>query len=281
MRFRILIVALFAMFAVGAVAASSAMAEEESTLCVPKVEGLWGLQLSATECGEQLTVANSPFELVVFLLAEWLVGGLPVTTTLLVEGRGELLLEDKKGPLGIKAMILCSGIMLGTIGPSGEGEITELLTLGGVAVSLSPLSGTALLCSGQEGCNTGTENVEVWVVNLPWKGLLELMEEASPTSFQGFAGLGFAHTGGGNPGWYIFCPTALGNQEDECTAEEGVVEAINLTGGVEGIDSEAFTLLAGDKLGSCTASSEKETGVLEGTGELVSQEGTLSVSSVG
>ncbi len=282
MRFRILIVALFALFAVSAVAASSAMAEEESTLCLPKGESLWGLQLSATECGEELATANSPFELVVFLLAEWLVSGVAVTTTLLVTSTSSgLLLEDQKGPLGVKGMVLCSAILDGTIGPNGEDEITELLTLAGMAVSLEALKGTALLCNGQEGCNTGTENAEIWAVNLPWLTLLELVEEAGPTLFQGFADLILPHTGGGNIIWYIFCPTALGNQEDQCGAPEQAAQKTNVAGGVLDTFSEPFTLLVGAPLGKCTASSEAETGIVEETGETVSSEGILSVSSVG
>ncbi len=283
-RFQILVVALFAVFAFGVVVASSAMAEEESTLCVAKAEGLWGLQSSATECAEELATANSPFELVVFLLAEWLVAGLPITTTLLVTSTSSaLLLEDKEGPLGAKGMVLCSGILDGTIGPSGEDEITELLRLDGVtAVSLTALSGNALLCDGQEGCLTGTENAEVWAVNLPWLTLLELVEEASPTLFQGFADLILPHTGGGQPGWYTFCSTLLGNQEDECKAPEAVAQKTNVAGGVLDTFSAAFTLLVGAQLGLCTASGEKiETGVVEETGETVSSEGVLSASSVG
>ncbi len=282
-RFQILVVALFAVFAFGVVVASSAMAEEEipTFLCVPKAEGLWGLQLSATECGEQLTMANSPFELVTFLLAEWLVGGVAVTTTLLVTSPGELLMEDEKGPLGAKGTVLCSGILDGTIGPNGEDEITELLTLAGAAVGLTGLSGTALLCNGQEGCLTGTENAEVWAVNLPWLTLMELVEEASPTAYTGFADLILPHTGGGQPGWYTFCSTLLGNQEDQCTIPEEAAEKVNLTGGVTDIFSEAFTLLVGASLGKCSASSEEHTGLVTGEGETTTEGGVLSVSSVG
>jgi hypothetical protein len=280
-RFRILVVALFGVFAFGVVATSSAMAEEETTRCAPKAEGLWELQTSVFACSVELTTANSPFELVVFLLAEWLVEGLGITTTLLVQATGELLLEDRKATLGIKAMVLCSGIVVGTIGANGAGEATEVSTLSGTAIPSSPLSGTGLLCNGQEGCTTGTEDDEVWPIHLPWKGSLELMEEASPTAYTGFAGLGFAV--GGDAGWYVLCATALGTLEDECTGEEGAAETINAVGGVEGVDSEAFTLLAGVKLGNCSASSEKETGVLEGSGEIkiAGSSEVLSVSSTG
>lgn len=282
-----MVVALFAVFAFGAVAATSAMAGEEETMrCVPKAEGLWGLQTSTIECAEELATANSPFELISFLLAEWLVGGASVTTTLLVQTTGELLLEDKKATLGIKAMVLCSGILDGTIGPNGEDEITEILSLTGTAIPTSVLSGTGLLCSGQEGCTTGTENDEVWASGLPWLTLLELVEEESPTLFQGFVVLILPHAAGGLVGWYTKCATALGTSEDECLAEEGGAEATNLTGGAGGAFSEAFTLLVGAKLGKCSASSEEESGNVEEStpGETkVAEEGAgvLSVSSTG
>lgn len=276
-RFQILVVALFAVYAFGVVVASSAMAE---TLCVPKAEGLWETHFSETECTKELATANSPFELVTFSLAEWLVAAGAVTTTLLVESSGLLTLEDKKGPLGVRGAVLCSGILDGTIGPNGEDEITELLRLDGVtAVSLTALSGNALLCDGQAGCNTGTGNAEVWAVNLPWLTSVERVEEASPTLFQGFVDLILPHTGGGEPGWYTFCPTALGNQEDECKAPEAAAEKSNITGGgVLDVFAEVFTLLVGAELAKCSASAEAHSGNVEGTGETISLEGALSVS---
>lgn len=280
-----MVVALFAVFAFGAVAATSAMAGEEETMrCVPKTEGLWGLQTSTIECAEELATANSPFELISFLLAEWLVEGLEVSTTLLVETTGTLILEDKEATLGIKGTVLCTGILDGTIGSNGEDEITEVLSSSGGAIPTTVLSGTGLLCNGQSGCTTGTENAEVWASGLPWLTLLELVEEESPTLFQGFVVLILPHAAGGHVGWYTKCPTALGTSEDECVAEEAMAEASNLAAAVNGEFSEAFTLLVGGKLGNCTASSKGETGVVTGLGEEKVAEtgaGVLSVSSTG
>jgi hypothetical protein len=284
-KFNILVLAVFAVFAFGAVTATAAMAEEteETTRCIPaaKTEGLWEKEASLLACSTQLSTANSPFELVVFLLAEYLLGGLAVAATLSVETTGELLLEDKKATLGIKAMVLCSGILDGTIGANGVDEITELLSLAGAAISLTALSGTALLCSGQEGCTTGTENDEVWAVKLPWKTLLELVEEASPTAYTGFVVLILPGTAG-PVGWYTKCATALGTSEDECLAVEGGSEATNITEGVGGSFSEAFTLLVDAPLANCSASSEKETGNVgtetPGVEKVVESSEVLSVS---
>jgi len=239
-----------------------------------------GVAMIAVFAFSAMAVASVASAAVVTLLAEWLLGAKAVEATLAVEGTGEVLLEDKKATLGIKAMVLCSGIFVGTIGPNGEGQVTELLTLAKVAVSKTPLSGTALLCSGQEGCNTGTENDEVWPVKLPGVGLLELVEE---TGFTGFAVVG--HAASGSAGWYVQCATALGTTDDECLGEQGAGEATNGTSGVLGRISEAFTLLMEEKLANCTASSEKETGNAEETtpGELkvVGTTEVLSVSSTG
>src|ERR1700735_4865429 len=240
-----------------------------------------GVALIAVFAFSAMAVASVASAAIVTLLAEWLLGAKAVETTLNVETTGELLLEDKKATLGIKAMVLCSGILDGTIGPNGEDTITALLTLAKVAVPTTPLTGTALLCSGQEGCNTGTENDEIWAVKLPWTTLLELVEEGGSSFFADLI------TATGGPGWYVQCATALGTADDTCLVEEtqGVAEVTNGTGGALGKFSEAFTLLVEDKLANCTASSEKETGnVEESTPGETKVEGSaevLSVSSTG
>jgi hypothetical protein len=283
-RFQVLVFAVFAVFAFAAVAASSAMAEEETTRCVPKTEGLWEIRSSTIQCGNDLGVPNSPWELVVFLLAEYLVGGVAVTSTLKTETTGEFLLEDKKATPGVKAVVLCSVTLVGTISANGEGEITELLTLGGTAVSGTVLSGTALLCNGQEGCTTGTENDEVWPVHLKWGDLLDLYESESPALVTGTTLLLVPPPPPPSlPGWYMLCATALGTVEDECTVEDYAAETSNLTGGVNVEFGETFALSVGAKLGNCTASSEKETGNIEGLGEekVVGSSEVLDISSIG
>jgi len=275
-------VALVAMFAMFAVATSSALAAED--VCVPRTakNGLFMIRSSAGECLEELAASDGEFELVLFLLAEWLVGGVAATATLLVTSISEgLLLEDKKATLGVKADVLCDGFLDGFIGENGADEITEALNLAEASISLTALSGTPLLCTGQEGCETTVEGTEVWAVNLPWLTLLQLYEEESPTLVTGFVILISAHAGGGNPGWYVQCKTALGTVDDECTGVFGAAEASNEATGVNVVFSEAFQLLVGGVNANCTASAEKETGVVEGLGTESSTEGLLSVSSEG
>jgi hypothetical protein len=275
-------VALVAVFAMFAIATSAAMAED---VCVPKTKGLWLKRNSVTlVCEEESTNEMGSFELIEFLLAEWLLNGNEVTATLLVTASSTGLgLIDLKATLGVEAEVLCNGSLDGFIGENGADEITEALSLGGASISLTALSGTALLCAGQKGCETSTEGAEVWAVNLPWLTLLQLYEEESPTLVTGFVILISPHTGGGNPGWYVQCKTLAGTVDDECTAAQGMVEATNpmMGSGVTTTFSEAFTLLVGGVNANCTASSENETGVVAGVGEETSEEGTLTVSSLG
>ncbi len=265
------LVAVFVLFAIGT---SAAMAELDVCGISTDNTGLFMRMNAGTgACEEVLPASDGGFELILFLSGEWLVNGSAVVGTLLVTATFTLTLIDLKASLGVKAAVLCSGILDGTISAKGEGEFTEALTLGGTGVSLTALSGTALLCAGQEGCETSAEGAEVWAVKLPWKTVFELYEMESPVLVVGFIILGIF------PSWYVQCKTALGTVDDECTTTQSASEATNATGGVTSKLSELLTLSAGELNATCTASSEKETGVVEGTGELTSSEGTLSGSS--
>jgi hypothetical protein len=227
-----------------------------------------------------IVVTSSAAGAVVFLLAEWLVNGNSISETLLALGEGEVLLENKNAPVIKKpASLTCSGGGVGSVGVDGADEITELLTLTETLVSATPLSGTGFSCIkgvGDEVCEAGSK---VWPTNLPWLTRLMLWEEGGVT---GFVDLLAPHTGGGNLGWYIECKTPLVTLSEECAESESAVEERNVTGGVESIDSEAFTLLMELKLGLCTGNNE-ETGVLAGSGGLISLPGggNLTVSSEG
>ncbi len=227
-----------------------------------------------------IAVASSASAAVVFLLAEWLNTGASLTETVLSLAEGELLLENKNAPVIKKpASITCSGMLNGSFGVNGADEITELLTLAEGAVNATPLAGGSLSCTkgtGDEVCEAGSK---VWAVNLPWLSILVLFEEAGTT---GFADLLTPHTGGGNVGWYVECKTALVTLSEECLTPEAASEQMNVMGGgVNGVFSEAFTLLMELKLALCTGNNE-ETGNVVGTGpELLPGGGTLAVSSEG
>jgi hypothetical protein len=216
---------------------------------------------------------------VTFLPAEWLVNGEKVAAKLAATATGEILLEDTNAlKAGIKADALCSGILDGTIGPGAADEITELLTLAGVAVPKTALEPSGLACTNDSNC----ESAKAWAINLPWLTEVQLWEEGTES---GFVILISAHAGGAAPGWYVEC-TVLGvKATDECKAAtpeskpEGATLAENETGGVLTEFLESFTELMELKLALCSSSGE-ETGIVEGPGLEATTEGTLTISSV-
>jgi hypothetical protein len=125
--------AMFAVFAFGAIAASSAFAEDR-----------------------------------------WLIDEVGVATLTSVQTSGVLLLVDLNTPIGV-SQIECSSILDGTVGPAGEDEITEVLTLAGVAYGKdnanNELEGEGLPCTGIQNCGEPL----VWVYGLPWLSQLELV----------------------------------------------------------------------------------------------------------
>lgn len=220
----------------------------------------------------------APALAVTFLLAEWLVNGAPVTAELANETTGELLLEDNKAPLVGKTAVLCSGALMGWVGSNSLDWVTEMLTLAGVAVSTTPLTGTALECTSVTGCEAGTKPL-VWLVGLGWSTEAELMEDGTENFF---VDLFLPHTGGGNPGWEISECLVFGiSQSDECTTPEAVSQFVS--SGLESLAkfSTAFTELAGAKLATCMQGGA-ESGVIEGEDSItLNAGGELNMSSNG
>jgi hypothetical protein len=206
-----------------------------------------------------------------FLLAEWLVNGSPITSSQAFSTEIELLLEDQKAELGLKAMILCSGVLHGTFGPNGEGTITGILDLFGKEISNMQLGGEGFPCEGQENC------VEplIWPAHLPWNTSLELMVDGTETFFVDL----ILNSGAGEPGWEIECMGTLGKPTDECLVSEYVAKAESVAEGLMIEFSEPFTELAGLKLAKCSLSSSAETGIIEGLGIISLAGGTLTASS--
>jgi hypothetical protein len=212
-------------------------------------------------------LASSASAVNTFLLAEWLVGGHPVVSELLVEISGELLLEDTKVPLIGKAMILCSGLFDGWVGPHSLDWISEILTLSGVAVSNVDLSGASLDCTPQTGCESNTPGL-VWFFGLPKETEVELLEGDTPTPI--FIDLIF-----GNFGFHYTECLVLGvPQEDLCVTEAAAGETsavVQLT--LEGTTllssfSKEVTELVGVKLITCTVGGANS-GVIEGSGVFI------------
>ena len=207
-----------------------------------------------------------------YLLAEWLVNGAAVTTELLVEISGELLMEDTKGALGGPAMVLCSWVLDGWMGPNSLGWISEVLTLGGVAVSNTVLTGQALECTGQTACETNT-TVLVWPIGFPTETEVELLEQTGGPFFSVLFLKKF--------GYYISSCLVLGvSAEDECTATEASAAELTLSGLtlVESF-STGIKELNGFK-GTTCKNGGVETGLVEGSGTFaLSGGGELTASS--
>src|SRR3984957_17264598 len=232
-----------------------------------------GAALLAVVAMSAMAMASSASAAVTFLLASWLVTGVAVAATTLTEATGELLLENEKSAAGKAALQKCSGILLGDVGPNSADDVTEVLTLAGVAVSTVTLAGTSVSCELETLCENSSK---VWAANLPWLTEVELWEEGTESGFVDFL---TPHTGGGNVGWYVECKTALITVSEECTTPLAVASQVNVATGVEAVFEDAFTTLMGAKLALCSGNKE-ETGVVEGKGiSAVPGGGVLSVSS--
>jgi hypothetical protein len=161
--------AMFAVFAFGAIAASSAFAEDR-----------------------------------------WLIDGTGVTTLTSVQTSGTLILTDTKAPLVGEAAAECSAILDGTVGPAGEDEITEVLTLAGVAYghdnANSELENAGVACTNVKNC----PGALVWVFGLPWLTQLELV---STTFVDDFTSDNTAKL----LGYELECSEQLGKPVDLCT----------------------------------------------------------------
>jgi hypothetical protein len=275
MRYRIMGVgvALLAVLAFSAMAVvSSAMAAEVVCGKTPNT-GLFMKKASSKVCEEELAVGASEFEFVEFLLAEWLEGPTGISETMLVETSGELLLENEKAPIVGKAAVICSGILVGNIGPDGADDITEVLNLSNEAVSSVPLTAPSLTCVDETDCEAN----KVWAVGLPWLSLLELWETKTPAE-SGFVDLITSQKEGSAIGWYVEC-TVLGvKASEECTTAVAASSETNVAPNVQGAFSVAFTELMALKLALCTGNKE-ETGIVVGSGTTVTSLGaTLTVS---
>jgi hypothetical protein len=239
-RFRLLVGAMLALFAFGAFMAASASA-------------------------------------VTFLLAEWLVGGVAVTTESLVEVGNEILLEDNKVPIIGKATILCSGFLDGWVGPASLDWVSEALSLNGEAISNTLEVGKSLDCVAQSGCETNTP-VLVWPVGMPWTTEAELMEDGTEKFFADL--IKSAAGGTSEIGWEIENCLVLGSaMTDKCTSVTGVAQLLLEGAVLHGIFSTAFTLLAELELATCEKGGV-DSGVVEANGTYTAS-GELMPSSEG
>jgi hypothetical protein len=274
----VMLITTLAISAVSVVGVSSAAAAETKfcTLSALAHQGLYGKRKSAIPdgCEEDLVPAEGEWELYedLFIPALWLESGVAVSSTLLVETEGELeLISKNAGGLGIASKVLCSSILDGWIGTGGLDFISELLTLGGVAVPSTELTGTALLCTNISNCT----EPEVWASKLGWETEAELTETVAEDggTTVSFNDLIF------NSGWYVQCLILGVTASETCSAPEAAAKLTNEAGGtVDNEFSDEIQEHSALKLGNCTLGGT-ETSEINGLEITLAPGVTLSVSS--
>jgi hypothetical protein len=123
-------------------------------------------------------VAVSSASAEITLLAEWLANGNPITMTLATTSKGTLLLADS-GTIFGEAIVKCTGGSLdGWVGPDGTDQINEVLNPSGKSIEAA-LKGEAFLCEGTKTCEKDSTETEAWPLALPIMTLLYLLESTA------------------------------------------------------------------------------------------------------
>ncbi len=159
--------------------------------------------------------------------AFWLEDGVAITSLQSVGGTG--LVNYTNLALGSELTVHCEGELMGSVGANGEGEVTEVLTSGGVATG-TPLTGEFTNCEvTTSGLCTLHSLAEMWPLNLPWHTHLLLMPAPEPE----FLVIELAETGK-IPDEEVKCSGPLGAFSNTCGGQSsGSVEntaGITMTG---------------------------------------------------
>lgn len=207
---------------------------------------------------------------------EWLINGNAVTALTSVVTTGELLLEDMNVPLIGAAGATCKGgSFVGSVGPNGEDEITEVLNAAGEALGQG-LTAPNFICTGEGAC-AAEADVELKPENLPWHTQLEL--NASGQIVDHLFGTGAA---GGEPAWDVMnCLTPFGAQGDLCEGLNFALVENMLTNGVSDLLAN-FEEAAPTEAATCEKGGAGS-GLLNslGTGLISALTGELTVSGDG
>jgi len=117
-----------------------------------------------------------------FVKAQWLVGGAKLAMALSAVIEGEWWLRDTR----LRIAVRCSFDAEVVVQTNSILKVQRFLNLAGVQTG-EPLSGEALLCVAQEGCENSPTDVEVWPASLPWQ--FELVLEPVSRDFFILGGL--------------------------------------------------------------------------------------------
>ncbi len=174
--------------------------------------------------------------------SRWRVDGLEITESLADEVIAELSLKEINVPIIGTVEILCSGIFDGTISTEGNGQITELLSLSGTAISLVGLSGTPLECVNISKCPSPL----VWAVGLPWATQGAVSVE-TPEEFEEVIE---------NAKFETRCAGVIGEPSDTCTVEA-------LPGSLENMaEGDLLESISIENVGTCELAGEKAVTIL-------------------
>jgi hypothetical protein len=183
------------------------------------------------------------------LLAEWLVNAkeIPAGTKVASNTEGELEFLNTKNDGGF----LCSGLFEGTVGPSGEDEVTMVWNLESPQKLIEELDETGatggIVCvSTGEICENGSE---IWPVNLPFKTLLVLDESGL------FLDYALPNANGLLPAYFLLCLFLGASITELCEA------ATNTFGEVNNAATDVELLGALSPLATCNK--EALTGLIE------------------
>jgi hypothetical protein len=184
---------------------------------------------------------------------EWLLNGKPVESLVATTSEGEVTLDNQKVILFGHVEVKCSGILDGNVNLGGVDEVTKVLSLI-TKLEITELGGeTGLECVNILNCPEPL----VFPVKLPWATKLA-------TILQDILA---------NAGWSVVC---MGNGLEGSCEGKGT---LNLTNGTEGVVAE-FNLEEEEleKTGATCTQGGEDAGFVQGTGTIVAEGGTLSVS---
>jgi hypothetical protein len=186
-KFQLLGLALFAVLAVGAAAATSSALALESVWLV-NGNRLFSLELVLSE-----TIGNKG------------------------DNSGEILLEDSKAPLVGKTDVTCSGFDEGWVGTGSLDEITLIMSLGTTETAEGWIA-----CKISVGCEAGT-TPEAMALNLPWLTELLLTLSGTEEIFLDDIVAGTGEAGW----LIRNCLVLGAPREDECTTNQASVDIDN------------------------------------------------------
>lgn len=152
------------------------------------------------------------------LLAEWLINSFGVTTlTSIKKMLFRWFWEDTKVGAGVE----CEWESIGSVGPNGEAETTELLSPGSLEVTLAKPLTLTTGCKIKKGCEEAG-GVEAAAEDLPWHLLLYLDELTGKylLAVQ-------------NDGIEIKCRILFVTSSDECVEENDSAEVLATAEGAE------------------------------------------------